>query len=108
MFCWQEYIRSAVEVHPLSEMVSLSSSSDHFAQLLQAAPLSDKLAPAVPAETYIWSASLNQLEPELWSYEVFVKEKLQNWVGDSSTSNEDYEKVDERREMNGTIVRAGV
>lgn len=89
-------------------MVSLSSSSDHFSQLLQASPLPDKLPTAVPAQTYIWAAPLMQLEPELWSYEVFVKEKLQNWVGDESASNDDYEEVDKRREMNGTIIRAGV
>jgi hypothetical protein len=63
------------------------------------------LAPAVRADTYVWAQPTSELRPEIWSYETFVRENAWKWVGDGAADNEDYMEVEERRAMNGTIVR---
>jgi hypothetical protein len=44
------------------------------------------------------------LEPSLWSYEAFLREKAHMWVGNGS-SDAEYLEVDRRRQMEGKIVR---
>ena len=78
------YERQFVDVHPLASPVPLLSDESHYNQLLVPGPLPEQLATAVSTQTYIWIAGLNALEPSLWDYEAFVKEKLSRWVGENA------------------------
>jgi selenocysteine lyase/cysteine desulfurase len=64
-------------------------------------PLPEVLPPSIEAHVYVWTNSTDQLEPEIWSYDVFINQRLSRWVG----QDEEYEEVDRRRAMNGDIVR---
>lgn len=44
------------------------------------------------------------LEPSLWSYEDFLREKAHLWVGNGGDGNADYVEVDRRRQMEGKII----
>ena len=55
----------------------------------------------IPVQTYIWADRVERLVPEVWSFDIFVKEKLWRWVGKGSGDNKDYAIVDERRALNG-------
>jgi hercynylcysteine S-oxide lyase len=41
---------------------------------------------------YVWVSLLNQLEPRIWSYDDFVREKLHRWVGPNADAKE-YEAI---------------
>ncbi|KAL8279230.1 hypothetical protein RQP46_008267 [Phenoliferia psychrophenolica] len=62
------------------------------------------LAPdAVPAEVYLWKGDrLHRLQPSLWSFSDFMREKAHRWVGTSADKAE-YAEVDRRRAMGGKI-----
>lgn len=47
---------------------------------------------AVNAHTYVWAKGIDTLELKIWSYEVFVREKLSQWLGGEGGRN--YEEVD--------------
>jgi hypothetical protein len=55
-------------------------------------------------QTYVWAAGTARLEPMIWQYDTFVKEKLWRWAGSGANANEDYREVDRRRDMAGTII----
>lgn len=61
----------------------------------------------IDAAIYIWSAPTHHLIPELWSYDVFMRDNAWKWVG-SAEAKEEYAEVDRRRQMNGTIERSFV
>lgn len=60
---------------------------------------------SIEASIYIWTAPMHYLVPDLWSYEVFMRDNAWKWVGPTE-SKEEYAEVDRRREMNGIIERA--
>jgi hypothetical protein len=62
------------------------------------------LPPAVKVQTYVWAVGTARLEPLIWHYDTFVKEKLWRWAGSGADANEDYHEVDRRRDMAGTII----
>jgi len=101
-----EYTRDKVYVHPLAAPLPLNEPSESVTSS-SAPPLPPiaELAPAVQTEAYVWAGSISFLIPELWSYEVFIRDNAWKWVG-TSASLEEYEEVDRRREMNGVIQRA--
>lgn len=76
----------------------ISESTKHFSS-------SSELGEPVEASVYIWVAPLTHLVPELWSYEVFVRDNAWKWVGPTE-DREPYAEVDRRRAMNGIIDRA--
>lgn len=123
----QEYIREGVLVHPLGPFSSLSSTpvpnttipsvgptstpSSKSATNTYLVPLTapglpplDSLAEPLPAETYIYAGPLQDLSPELWSYEDFIRENAWKWVGHAGL-DDNYEEVDRRREMDGNILK---
>lgn len=61
-----------------------------------------ELGEPVETDVYLWSAPVTWLVPELWSYEVFVRDNAWKWVSPEE-DNESYAEVDRRREMNGII-----
>ena len=63
-------------------------------------PLSDGEEP-VSAEVYLWTAPLSRLEPALWTYEAFLRDKAHRWVG--TGAGKEYEEVERRRAMAGSI-----
>ena len=95
-----------MHVHPLGPLQPLNNPSDTLITE-HPPPLPDPSALSPPVEThvYIWIASASLLVPELWSFDVFVRDSAWRWVG-ASTHKESYDEVDRRREMNGVIVRA--
>ncbi|EIN10901.1 hypothetical protein PUNSTDRAFT_64285 [Punctularia strigosozonata HHB-11173 SS5] len=107
VFEGDEYTREPVLVHPLGALAPLSDPDDKTVAPSTPPPIPplDALAPAVPAETYIWARPISELQPEIWSYETFMRENAWKWVGDGSVDNEDYLKIEERRAMNGNIAR---
>jgi hercynylcysteine S-oxide lyase len=93
-----------VPAYPISEFLPLSQAPS--ASILSAStPIPESLPPPVTVNVYIWAAPLSQLQPSLWSYDTFVKEKLHLWVGTrAEETNPDYLEVDKRRKMQGKIV----
>ncbi|KAK4698914.1 hercynylcysteine S-oxide lyase, partial [Phenoliferia sp. Uapishka_3] len=54
----------------------------------------------IAAETYLWKGSmLHRLEPSLWSFADFMRDKAHRWVGQSES--DEYAEVDRRRAMGG-------
>lgn len=74
---------TSIQVHPLEAFKPLESEHS-TAHLLQADLLASnfsakQLPPAISASTYLWTTE-GGLEPELWSFETFLKKKLHLWV----------------------------
>ncbi|CAE6518061.1 unnamed protein product [Rhizoctonia solani] len=103
IFEGDEYNRVGVEAHPIVPLAPISSALTQT--LLSASSgLPTELPPALKVETYVWAAGTSRLEPVIWEYDTFVKEKLWKWAGSGADGNEYYEEVDRRRDMNGVIV----
>lgn len=60
------------------------------------------------AHTYLWTAPLSRLSPQIWSFEAFLRDSAHRWVGAGAESNPDYLEVDRRRNMKGVITPRGV
>ncbi|CAE6475772.1 unnamed protein product [Rhizoctonia solani] len=103
IFEGDEYNRIELEAHPLVPLASISSALTQ-ALLSASSELPIELPLPLKVETYIWTAGTSRLEPVIWEYDTFVKEKLWKWAGNRADGNEYYEEVDRRREMNGVIV----
>ncbi|KAI0075813.1 hypothetical protein K474DRAFT_1760323 [Panus rudis PR-1116 ss-1] len=112
IFEGDEYSREVVSVHPLGPFVPLASTAGSDSAIIPTTPPEipshDGLQPAISAQTYIWKDSIARLEPELWEFAQFVRDNAWKWVGSGSANNEDYDKVDKRRAMNGRIVRTEI
>ncbi|KAJ1307787.1 hypothetical protein OPQ81_001873 [Rhizoctonia solani] len=103
IFEGDEYNRVGVEAHPIVPLAPISSSLTQTL-LSASSELPANLPPALKVETYVWAAGTTRLEPVIWEYDTFVKEKLWKWAGSGADGNEYYEEVDRRRDMNGVIV----
>ena len=57
------------------------------------------------ALVYVWIAPRARLEPDLWSFEDFLRDKAHRWVG-NGVDEAEYREVDRRRQMEGKIVHA--
>jgi hypothetical protein len=104
----QEYTRETVQIHPLAPFTPLIQEGSSMSVALTTpppVPVESQLAPAVPAQTYVWRQPLSQLRPDVWSYETFVRDNAWKWVGPDS-QREEYLILEERRELVGGIVRA--
>lgn len=89
----QEYKRELVKVYPLSPAQPLSTADgDDVCETFDLPSESDH---AVNVHTYVWAKGNDTLEPKIWSYEVFVREKLSRWLGGEGGKN--YEEVDAQR-----------
>ncbi|TFK20281.1 hypothetical protein FA15DRAFT_673599 [Coprinopsis marcescibilis] len=77
-----EYKRVEVDIHPLAPSASISTHSEEDLDLvlLHSTPLppTPELASPFKAQTYVF-LNVAQLEPELWSFEDFVKENAYKW-----------------------------
>ncbi|KAH8118220.1 hypothetical protein DFH11DRAFT_1503906 [Phellopilus nigrolimitatus] len=105
VFEGDEYMRQKVQVHPLGPLEPLNDPSDTIVSNTSAPlPAPEDLSARVEADVYIWIAPTTLLVPELWSYEVFIRDSEYKWVGPSE-DRESYAEVDRRREMNGVIKR---
>lgn len=100
----QEYVLESVVVHPLGPLEALNHPSNSVVAA-NAPSLPDSLPEGIGAVTYMWNAHKDKLEPELWSYEVFIRDNAWKWVGPSADDDE-YSEVDRRREANGIIEKA--
>ncbi|KAG8704522.1 hypothetical protein FRC08_002188 [Ceratobasidium sp. 394] len=103
VFEGDEYNRVVVEAHPL---IPLAPISPKLTQILlsSSSGLPSSLPTTLTVQTYVWAAGTARLEPMIWQYDTFIKEKLRRWVGSGADNNEDYLEVDRRRDMQGTIV----
>lgn len=50
---------------------------------------------AVNAVAYVWAKGIDTLDPKIWSYQVFIKEKLTWWLG--GEGGKSYAWVDAKR-----------
>lgn len=100
----QEYERQPVQVVLLSSWRATTGSrtpppKSQEEELDSAAPT------LVPTDVYIWTDPLTKLEPLLWSYEAFLRDKSHMWIGNGEQADAEYLEVDRRRQMDGKIVR---
>ncbi|CAE7095508.1 unnamed protein product [Rhizoctonia solani] len=103
IFEGDEYNRIQAEAHPIVPLAPISSSLTQ-ALLSASSELPTELPSTLKVEAYIWAAATSRLEPIIWEYDTFVKDKLWKWAGSGAGGNEYYEEVDRRRDMNGVIV----
>ena len=90
IFEGDEYQQAEVEATLLTQLASsVVDASISSAHVLQTGS-------TMPALVYTWSASLSRLEPCLWSYEDFLRDKAQRWIG-SRVEVDDFLIVDESR-----------
>ncbi|KAF8753271.1 PLP-dependent transferase [Rhizoctonia solani] len=84
VFEGDEYNRVRVEAHPIVPLAAISS---NLTQTLLSASsdLPIELPPALKVETYVWAVETSRLEPVIWEYDTFVKEKLWKWAGSGPT-----------------------
>ncbi|KAG6817680.1 hypothetical protein H0H87_005439 [Tephrocybe sp. NHM501043] len=86
-----EYIRKGVDVHPLGILVKLSEYPIDDEALIPsnppALPALSKLAPPVSAKTYVYDL-FQRLQPELWSFEEFVKNNAWKWYGEQDSDDD--------------------
>jgi hypothetical protein len=54
---------------------------------------------SIRAFVYLWSAPQSRLEPTLWSFADFLRDKVHRWVGAGADMNE-YSEVDRRLAAN--------
>lgn len=59
--------------------------------------------PQIQAGVYLWIAPTSMLEPALWTFEEFMRDKAHMWIGNGANDAE-YMEVDRRRQMEGKIV----
>jgi len=89
----QEYKRELVKVYPLALAQPLSTVDS--GDVCEPFDLPSEFDHAVNAHTYVWAKGIGTLDPKIWSYEVFVREKLSQWLdGDGGKT---YEEVDAQR-----------
>lgn len=98
LLIYQEYERQAVQVELLSSWRATTGS--------HTPPNETDTQALVPTDIYIWIDPLSKLEPSLWSYEAFLRDKAHMWIGNGHTDAE-YLEVDRRRQMEGKISREG-
>ena len=89
----QEYRLELVKVYPLAPVQPLSTADG--GEVCETFELPSEFDHAVNAHTYVWAKGIDTLHPEIWSYEVFVREKLSRWLGGEGGKN--YEEVDAQR-----------
>lgn len=103
VFEGDEYNRVEVEAHPLVPLTPISATLTQTL-LSASSELPAELPQPLAVQTYVWAAGTGRLEPTIWQYDTFVKEKLWRWAGSGANANEDYREVDRRRDMGGTII----
>jgi hypothetical protein len=96
-----------VFVDALSEPRQVTTTSD--TTTFSNATSSEPTEPAerVPAFVYLWSAPQSRLEPTLWSFDDFLRDKAHRWVGPGADPSE-YSEVDKRLAANTTTTTTGV
>lgn len=88
-----------MQVYPLGPLEPINDPSDNVvATSAPALPDRNELLHinTVEADTYVWVAPSDLLVPELWSYDVFIRENAWKWVGPSE-DRESYREVDQLR-----------
>lgn len=94
-----------MQVYKLGPLEPLNTPSESVvSSTADSLPDLSKLEP-VDASVYIWTAPIQYVISELWSYEVFMRNNAWAWVGPSE-AKEEYAEVDRRREMNGIIEKS--
>ena len=89
----QEYKRELVKVFPLALVQPLSTVDG--GDVCEPFDLPSEFSHAVNAYAYVWAKGNDTLDPKIWSYETFVREKLIGWLGGEGGKN--YEEVDAQR-----------
>jgi hypothetical protein len=84
IFEGSQYERKKVKVRVLPEL-GLDENAD------EKASEGDEM---VDAETYVWVAREDELEPKEWDFEEFKREKLHRWAGDMDWEDGGFEDVD--------------
>ncbi|KAK7545064.1 uncharacterized protein J3D65DRAFT_611650 [Phyllosticta citribraziliensis] len=90
-----EYERRPVDAVILGPGTSTADDADTPQQQQQQPPSipHHPAAAVVRAETYIWVAGADKLEPREWDFDEFVREKLSRWTGDDG--EKEYADVDD-------------
>lgn len=106
VFEGDEYERCLVSVVPLGTSRLLNEAASDAGVMFESMDItSDDQPQTIKAHTYIWNKPpAGTLEPEIWSYETFVRENLHHWIGAEGKSTDvdrtAYLEVDQWREQN--------
>ncbi|KAJ7494766.1 hypothetical protein B0H11DRAFT_1857826 [Mycena galericulata] len=95
LFEGSEYDRKAVQVHPLSGLVNLSSYTMPTGTP-SPLPSDSDLRDPVEVETYVYG-DISGLMPEIWDFDDFVQKNAWKWYGYGSRNNPEYTEVDRRQ-----------
>ncbi|KAF9267793.1 hypothetical protein L218DRAFT_977781, partial [Marasmius fiardii PR-910] len=102
VFEGSEYRRRTVKVHPLEPLLDMAVySRKNDVSLIPSSPPPipelSLLNDPIEVETYVYLEP-SHLEPELWSFEEFVKQNAWKWYGPDARAREDLVEVDRLRE----------
>jgi hercynylcysteine S-oxide lyase len=92
----QAYSRQTVVASPLASFTPLLHSDQTIVSAETSLP---QLKGFTQVQIYVWRDSLELLSPDIWSFDVFVREKLWHWVGRGSSDDSAYALVDEHRAL---------
>jgi hypothetical protein len=96
----QEYKRELVKVYPLAPTQPLSTVDG--GDVCETIDLPSEFDHTVNAHTYVWAKGIDTLHSKIWSYEVFVREKLSRWLDGEGGKN--YEEVDAQRAQASSLL----
>ncbi|KAG8889953.1 hypothetical protein FRB99_003929, partial [Tulasnella sp. 403] len=105
VFEGDEYTRDEVSVFPLSRFYPVEDANTNDI-LSQSEPLPDRPSPGEmePAFVYTWAAPISTLSPDIWSYGVFVKEKLWRWIDKDPSDEDQRDYINQRKDMGGVTI----
>ncbi|KAG8879897.1 hypothetical protein FRB97_001315 [Tulasnella sp. 331] len=105
VFEGDEYRRQPISVVTISPWSSLNDAETNDVLSKSLALPDPTSTPKISALVYIWEASIKRLSPQIWSYDVFVREKIGRWLENNPTDEEQrQDEVNRRVSMAGTIL----
>ena len=75
---------------------------DEYGRVVCSVAQKADLSQSILCYVYVWIAELKALDPEIWVYEDFIRDKLANWVG-TAQSEVEYQEADRLREAASTV-----
>ncbi|KAG8887351.1 hypothetical protein FRB98_000220 [Tulasnella sp. 332] len=105
VFEGDEYRRESISAVSISPWSSLNDAKTNDVLSKSLALPDPTSTPKISALVYIWEASIERLAPQIWSYDVFVREKIGRWLENDPTDEEQrQDEVNRRVSMAGTIL----
>lgn len=97
IFEGSQYGKADVQVEVL-EGVSVYEAAPRDGQEEETAAAGEAAKEIVQAQTYVWSAPRNYLDPQEWDFEDFKRHKMRRWMGDATWADDDDDNDEEQDE----------